>query len=107
LYYHHANKHAILATLLDRSIRSVIVRCEQGLASRGSGQQIGDPIATGNRSGTCPGESRRPALKGELPLASLNVRHPERKIVRQAATEQPAVDLREPAGWRHKCGTCS
>jgi AcrR family transcriptional regulator len=35
LYYHHANKQAILATLLDRSIRSVIERCEQALAEAG------------------------------------------------------------------------
>jgi AcrR family transcriptional regulator len=32
LYYHHANKEAILTALLDRSIRSVIQRCEQALA---------------------------------------------------------------------------
>jgi AcrR family transcriptional regulator len=35
LYYHHANKEAILAALLDRSISSVIVRCEQALAEAG------------------------------------------------------------------------
>ena len=38
LYYHHANKEAILAALLDRSIRAVIWRCEQALAEAG-----GDP----------------------------------------------------------------
>jgi AcrR family transcriptional regulator len=32
LYYHHANKEAILTALLDRSIISVIERCEQALA---------------------------------------------------------------------------
>jgi AcrR family transcriptional regulator len=32
LYYHHANKEAILAALLDRSIESVIERCEQALS---------------------------------------------------------------------------
>jgi TetR/AcrR family transcriptional regulator, cholesterol catabolism regulator len=37
LYYHHANKEAILADLLDRSIRSVIGRCEQALAEAGDG----------------------------------------------------------------------
>lgn len=35
LYYHHANKEAILAALLDRSIGSVIERCEQALAEAG------------------------------------------------------------------------
>lgn len=35
IYYHHANKEAILAALLDRSIRSVISRCEQALAEAG------------------------------------------------------------------------
>jgi AcrR family transcriptional regulator len=35
LYYHHANKEAILAALLDRSIQSVIGRCEQALAEAG------------------------------------------------------------------------
>ena len=35
LYYHHANKEAILAALLDRSIRAVIWRCEQALAEAG------------------------------------------------------------------------
>jgi AcrR family transcriptional regulator len=35
LYYHHANKEAILAALLDRSIRSVIECCEQALAEAG------------------------------------------------------------------------
>jgi AcrR family transcriptional regulator len=35
LYYHHANKEAILAALLDRSISSVIERCEQALAEAG------------------------------------------------------------------------
>jgi AcrR family transcriptional regulator len=39
LYYHHANKEAILAALLDRSIQSVIGRCEQALAEAGS-----DPV---------------------------------------------------------------
>jgi AcrR family transcriptional regulator len=38
LYYHHANKEAILAALLDRSISSVIERCEQALDEAG-----GDP----------------------------------------------------------------
>ena len=32
LYYHHANKEAILSALLDRSISSVIERCEQALS---------------------------------------------------------------------------
>lgn len=36
LYYHHANKEAILAALLDRSIGSVIERCEQALAEAGN-----------------------------------------------------------------------
>jgi AcrR family transcriptional regulator len=36
LYYHHANKEAILAALLDRSIKSVIERCDQALAEAGS-----------------------------------------------------------------------
>lgn len=40
LYYHHVNKEAILTALLDRSIRSVIWRCEQALAEAGS-----DPAA--------------------------------------------------------------
>jgi AcrR family transcriptional regulator len=35
LYYHHANKEAILAALLDRSIGSVIWRCEQALSEAG------------------------------------------------------------------------
>jgi AcrR family transcriptional regulator len=35
LYYHHANKEAILAALLDRSITSVIWRCEQALTEAG------------------------------------------------------------------------
>jgi AcrR family transcriptional regulator len=35
LYYHHANKEAVLAALLDRSISSVIERCEQALAEAG------------------------------------------------------------------------
>jgi AcrR family transcriptional regulator len=35
LYYHHANKEAILAALLDRSISAVIWRCEQALAEAG------------------------------------------------------------------------
>jgi AcrR family transcriptional regulator len=35
LYYHHANKEAILAALLDRSIGSVIGRCEQALREAG------------------------------------------------------------------------
>jgi AcrR family transcriptional regulator len=35
LYYHHANKEAILTALLDRSIRSVTERCEQALAEAG------------------------------------------------------------------------
>lgn len=35
LYYHHANKEAILAALLDRSITAVIWRCEQALAEAG------------------------------------------------------------------------
>jgi AcrR family transcriptional regulator len=35
LYYHHSNKEAILAALLDRSIRSVIERCEQALDEAG------------------------------------------------------------------------
>jgi AcrR family transcriptional regulator len=35
LYYHHANKEAILAALLDRSIGSVIERCEQALSEAG------------------------------------------------------------------------
>jgi AcrR family transcriptional regulator len=35
LYYHHANKEAILAALLDRSIGSVIERCEQALTEAG------------------------------------------------------------------------
>lgn len=35
LYYHHANKEAILAALLDRSIRSVTWRCEQALREAG------------------------------------------------------------------------
>jgi len=40
LYYHHANKEAVLAALLDRSISSVIERCEQALAEAGD-----DPAA--------------------------------------------------------------
>jgi len=32
LYYHHANKEAILSALLDRSISSVIERCQQALS---------------------------------------------------------------------------
>jgi AcrR family transcriptional regulator len=40
LYYHHANKENILTALLDRSIRSVIRRCEQALAEAGT-----DPAA--------------------------------------------------------------
>ena len=36
LYYHHANKEAILAALLNRSIESVIGRCEQALSEAGS-----------------------------------------------------------------------
>jgi AcrR family transcriptional regulator len=40
LYYYHANKEAILAALLDRSIGSVISRCEQAQAEAG-----GDPAA--------------------------------------------------------------
>jgi AcrR family transcriptional regulator len=36
LYYHHANKEAILAALLERSIESVIARCQQALAEAGS-----------------------------------------------------------------------
>lgn len=39
LYYHHANKGAILTALLDRSISSVIQRCEQALAEAGD-----DPV---------------------------------------------------------------
>lgn len=39
LYYHHANKEAILTALLDRSISSVIQRCEQALAEAGD-----DPV---------------------------------------------------------------
>jgi AcrR family transcriptional regulator len=39
LYYHHANKEAILTALLDRSISSVIQRCEQALA-----EADGDPV---------------------------------------------------------------
>jgi AcrR family transcriptional regulator len=35
LYYHHANKEAILSALLDRSITSVIERCEQALSEAG------------------------------------------------------------------------
>ena len=35
LYYHHANKEAILTALLDRSISSVIERCEQALGEGG------------------------------------------------------------------------
>lgn len=35
LYYHHANKEAILSALLDRSISSVIRRCEQALSEAG------------------------------------------------------------------------
>lgn len=35
LYYHHANKEAILAALLDRSISAVIWRCEQALEEAG------------------------------------------------------------------------
>ena len=35
LYYHHANKEAILAALLDRSISNVIERCEQALGEAG------------------------------------------------------------------------
>jgi AcrR family transcriptional regulator len=35
LYYHHANKEAILCALLDRSISSVIERCEQALSEAG------------------------------------------------------------------------
>jgi AcrR family transcriptional regulator len=35
LYYHHANKEAILAALLDSSIGSVIERCEQALREAG------------------------------------------------------------------------
>ena len=35
LYYHHANKEAILSALLDRSISSVIERCEQALSEAG------------------------------------------------------------------------
>lgn len=31
LYYHHVNKEAILAALLDQSVESVIQRCEQAL----------------------------------------------------------------------------
>ena len=40
LYYHHANKEAILSALLDRSISSVITRCEQALHEAGD-----DPAA--------------------------------------------------------------
>jgi AcrR family transcriptional regulator len=40
LYYHHANKEAVLAALLDRSIASVIERCEQALGEAGD-----DPAA--------------------------------------------------------------
>jgi AcrR family transcriptional regulator len=36
LYYHHANKEAILSALLDRSINSVIERCEQALSEAGA-----------------------------------------------------------------------
>jgi AcrR family transcriptional regulator len=39
LYYHHANKEAILTALLDRSIGSVIRRCQQALAEAGE-----DPV---------------------------------------------------------------
>ena len=39
LYYHHANKEAILSALLDRSISAVIWRCEQALAEAGE-----DPV---------------------------------------------------------------
>lgn len=35
LYYHHANKEAILYTLLDDSINAVLERCEQALAEAG------------------------------------------------------------------------
>ena len=35
LYYHHANKEAILAALLDRSISNVIDRCQQALSEAG------------------------------------------------------------------------
>ena len=35
LYYHHANKEAILSALLDRSITSVIERCQQALDEAG------------------------------------------------------------------------
>jgi AcrR family transcriptional regulator len=35
LYYHHVNKEAILAALLDRSISSVIGRCERALSEAG------------------------------------------------------------------------
>jgi AcrR family transcriptional regulator len=35
LYYHHANKEAILAALLDRSIGNVIERCQQALGEAG------------------------------------------------------------------------
>jgi AcrR family transcriptional regulator len=35
LYYHHANKEAILAALLDRSIGSVSERCEQAVSEAG------------------------------------------------------------------------
>jgi len=35
LYYHHANKEAILSALLDRSISNVIARCEQALSEAG------------------------------------------------------------------------
>jgi AcrR family transcriptional regulator len=40
LYYHYANKEAILAALLDIGIRSVIERCEQAQAEAGD-----DPVA--------------------------------------------------------------
>jgi AcrR family transcriptional regulator len=39
LYYHHANKEAILTALLDGSISSVIQRCEQALVEAGD-----DPV---------------------------------------------------------------
>jgi AcrR family transcriptional regulator len=35
LYYHHANKEAILAALLDRTITAVIWRCRQAVAEAG------------------------------------------------------------------------
>jgi AcrR family transcriptional regulator len=48
LYYHHANKEAILSALLDRSIGSVIGRCEQALSEAGE-----DPADQFRNIGEC------------------------------------------------------